>query len=271
MAGQVEAFYDRSPDYEWNRLERHRMEFAVTMRALLDFLPPPPAAILDIGGGPGRYAIALTRQGYRVTLFDLSANNLIFAAEQARLAGVSLAGFEHGTATDLSRFPADRFDAILLMGPLYHLLDSAERQQAVREALRVLQPGGHLAASFIARYAPLRDAALQDPELIVRKRADYESILSSGIYEVGPNGGFTSAFFAHPSEVIPLMESCGCQTDSLLSCEGVVSMIEDRIGTLEGDLWEAWVEVNYRLSRDPAILGCAGHLLYLGRKAGQRL
>jgi len=187
MAGQVEAFYDRSPDYEWHRLERHRMEFAVTMQALLDFLPPPPAAILDIGGGPGRYAIALTRHGYRVTLFDLSANNLTFAAEQARLAGVSLAGFEHGTATDLSRFQADRFDAVLLMGPLYHLLESAERQQAVREALRVLQPGGPLAASFIARYAPLRDAAIKDIDWILRDPEEHERILATGVYQAGPD------------------------------------------------------------------------------------
>ncbi len=269
MTGQVETFYDRSSDYEWHRLERHRMEFAVTIRALLDFLPPPPADILDVGGGPGRYAIALTRQGYRVTLFDLSANNLTYAAGQAQLAGVSLAGFEHGTATDLGRFEADRFDALLLMGPLYHLLDSADRRLAVREAIRVLKPGGWLAASFISRYAPLRDAAVKEPDWILSEPEEHEHILATGVYVAGPDrAGFTSAFFAHPSEIAPLMESGGCETDSLLSCEGVTSMIEDRINALDGDLWEAWVEVNYRLSRDPAILGCAEHLLYLGRKPG---
>ena len=47
---------------------RHRTEFAVTKRALADYLPPPPARILDCGGGPGYYAIALTQQGYEVTL-----------------------------------------------------------------------------------------------------------------------------------------------------------------------------------------------------------
>jgi len=55
---------------------RHRTEFAVTMRALADHLPPPPARVLDCGGGPGRYAIELARQGYEVTLFDLSAGCL---------------------------------------------------------------------------------------------------------------------------------------------------------------------------------------------------
>ena len=53
-------------------MERHRTEFAVTLRALDEHLPPPPAHILDCGGGPGRYAIALAQRGYTVTLFDLS-------------------------------------------------------------------------------------------------------------------------------------------------------------------------------------------------------
>ncbi len=56
---EIEAFYDENAQYEWERLERHRTEFAVTLRALKDYLPPAPAKILDVGGGPGRYAIAL--------------------------------------------------------------------------------------------------------------------------------------------------------------------------------------------------------------------
>lgn len=62
---KVERFYDQNPQYEWERLERHRTEFAVTMRVLEDYLPQPPAKILDVGGGPGRYAIALTQRGYK--------------------------------------------------------------------------------------------------------------------------------------------------------------------------------------------------------------
>jgi 2-polyprenyl-3-methyl-5-hydroxy-6-metoxy-1,4-benzoquinol methylase len=67
------------------------MGFAVTMRTLGDYLPQPPAKILDIGGGPGRYAI--TQRGYEVTLFDLSQGCLDLA--KAKEAGVELAGYEH--------------------------------------------------------------------------------------------------------------------------------------------------------------------------------
>ena len=63
VAHWIERYYDRDPGCEWERLERHRTEFAVTMRALLEYLPPPPASVLDCGGGPGRYAIELKRDG----------------------------------------------------------------------------------------------------------------------------------------------------------------------------------------------------------------
>ena len=116
----VESYYDDSAEREWARLERHRTEFAVTMRALAEHLPAPPAAVLDVGGGPGRYAIALAAMGYSVTLLDLSSESLEFARGKAAEAGVELAGYLHVDARDLSAIPAESYDAVLLMGPLGH-------------------------------------------------------------------------------------------------------------------------------------------------------
>ena len=48
---EIEQYYDLNDDHEWNRLERHRTEFAVTMRALRDYLPLQPTDVLDIGAG----------------------------------------------------------------------------------------------------------------------------------------------------------------------------------------------------------------------------
>jgi ubiquinone/menaquinone biosynthesis C-methylase UbiE len=79
----IEQYYDEEAQIEWQRLERHRMEFAITMRALTDYLPPTPQAVLDDGGGPGRYTLALSKLGYQVTLLDLSQHNLNFAQQKA--------------------------------------------------------------------------------------------------------------------------------------------------------------------------------------------
>ena len=263
---RVERFYDEHVEHEWGRLERHRTEFAVTMCALEDYLPPPPAAILDVGGGPGRYSVALARRGYAVTLLDISGSVLAFAEQKAHELGVELGGLVHGSATDLCPEQDESFDAVLLMGPLYHLIQPDDRERALREARRVLKPNGLVFASFITRYAPILEAARRQPEWILLHRDRCEQLLATGVLTERPGGGFTDAYFATPAEVCPLLEANGFETLDLLSAEGVTATVADEIEKLDGEAWEAWVRLNYRLGKDPSVLGAAFHLLYVGRR-----
>jgi SAM-dependent methyltransferase len=150
------------------------------------------------------------------------------------------------------------------MGPLYHLLKEEDRRRAAAEARRVLRPGGLLLASFISRYAPLRDVAKFEPDWIVEHQADAEAVLARGVL-VAPTG-FTDAYFAHPTEVLPFMKECGYEALDLVACEGVISMIEEKVNGLTGAAWEAWVDLNHRLGKDPSVHGGAEHLLYVGRR-----
>ncbi|MBN1878218.1 MAG: hypothetical protein JXA33_28625 [Anaerolineae bacterium] len=68
---EAEPFYDEFAPKEWERLEQYRTEFAVSLKVINEFLPKSPCSVLDVGGGPGRYAIELARQGYSVTLLDI--------------------------------------------------------------------------------------------------------------------------------------------------------------------------------------------------------
>ena len=263
----VQDLYDSNPEHEWQRMDRHPMEFAVTLRALADHLSPPPARILDCGGGPGRYAIKLARRGYQVTLFDLSPANLGLASAKAEEAGVQLAGIERGTATDLSRFADGSFDAVLLMGPLYHLLDQAERQQAVAEAYRVLRTGGLLVATFITRYAAHRWAAAFGPSLISEHRQRLDRVLATGQQPPHAAGDLTFvSYFAHPREPAPLFHQAGFQVETTLAVEGITSRIEDGINELSDEAWERWVDFNYHVASDPSLHSGADHLLVAGRK-----
>jgi len=105
---EAEPFYDEFAPKEWERLERHRTEFAVSLRAISEFLPRPPYSVLDVGGGPGRYSIELARQGYSVTLLDISGENLRLARQKANEAQVSLADVIHANAVDLSKLGSAR-------------------------------------------------------------------------------------------------------------------------------------------------------------------
>ena len=260
---RVQRHYDNNPEHEWERLSRHRTEFAVTLRALQEYLPVPPVLIADIGGGPGRYSIALTKLGYNVTLVDLSQNCLDLAKNKAIEEGIALKDAIQANALDLSTLPDNNFDAVLLMGPLYHLHDEDERRQAIMQAMAKLKLSGLFCAAFVARHAVLRYIAKNEPDWMLNHPEQFQTILETG---KNTGEGFPNSYFAHPTEIVPLMESCGLKTLNLIACEGVVSMIEEQINELHGDLWDTWVDINYRLSRDPSIHGAAEHLLYVGKK-----
>jgi ubiquinone/menaquinone biosynthesis C-methylase UbiE len=265
---KVQNFYDRNVQREWERLGlRHRTEFAVTLRALKEFLPPAPAKFIDIGGGPGQYALALAKLGYRVTLVDLSEGNLAFAQKKAHETGIILDYLFQANALDLSDFSSESFDAALMMGPLYHLLLHEERLSALQEAWRILKPGGLIFAAFISRFGAFRDAASKGASWVLENPATTEKILTTGI-DISEGEGFTDAYFAHPDEVIPLGEAAGFQTVLRMGCEGVVAGHESFINLLEGDSFEYWADLNYRLSKDPAAIGASDHILYIGRKPG---
>jgi S-adenosylmethionine-dependent methyltransferase len=261
----VEKFYNENAQDEWERLGiRHRAEYENTFRALTEFLPPAPAAIIDIGGGPGRYSIALAKQGYRVTLVDLAQGNLDLAKQKAAEAGVELEAFVHANALDLKAFPEASFDAALLMGPLYHLHQLEERRAALRQAFRLLKPEGRIFAAVITRFASFRDAAVNGYTYVTDDPAYGEKLLNAGIHDNGE--GFTDAYFAHPDEVIPLGESAGFTTLRLMGCEGLLAGHEAYVNSLTGKDHQVWLDFNYRFAQEPSLFGASDHLLYIGRK-----
>ncbi|MFD9411570.1 class I SAM-dependent methyltransferase [Streptomyces sp. NPDC059989] len=123
------------------------IELVRTQELLRAHLPPPPASVLDVGGGPGAHARWLTDSGYQVLVVDPVAQHV----QQARNQG--LAAFV-GDARCLDQADGS-FDAVLMLGPLYHLPDGAGRGRAWREAHRVVKPGGLVAAAALNRYAKL--------------------------------------------------------------------------------------------------------------------
>lgn len=261
---EAEPFYNQFAPDEWERLGRHRTELAVTLRAMKDHLPPPPCRVLDIGGGPGRYSLELSARGYQVTLFDLAHQNLDLALEKAAEAGVRLEGTIKGDARDLASLGNRSFEVVLLMGPLYHLLKESDRAKAVQEAVEHLEPGGVLLASFITRFAPFRQAAVEEPDWILEYEDYAAQMLQTGIHDRAEK--FAFAYFAHPQEIEPFMERFGLETLRVLGVEGLIAGHEETVNNLEGELWQAWVELNYRLGQEPSLFGASDHMVYLGRK-----
>ncbi|MCT8140252.1 methyltransferase domain-containing protein [Anaerobacillus sp. CMMVII] len=258
---EIEYWYDTEYD-EWERLERHKIEFDITKRFLDDFIKEENLEIFDIGGGPGRYAMYLSERGHKVTLLDLSKKNIEVAKRKSFEKGITLQGYIHGNALELGEFER-QYDVILLMGPLYHLIKESDRRKAVEGAIKLLKPNGIIIVTFISSYAPIQDNLLHlYPIEFVEELLGY---LENGENKEGK--GFTTAYFINPNEAKEFMNSHGLQEVTFAGIENILGCKEKEINSLDESEYRKWIEIGYRLSSDESLIGTSQHLLYIGRKA----
>ncbi|HTH14053.1 MAG TPA: class I SAM-dependent methyltransferase [Spirochaetia bacterium] len=264
----IRRYYDDAPDREWERFDRHPLEFEVTKRLLSRHLGDGPREILDVGGGPGRYALWLAQAGHRVSLVDLSPGNVDFARAMAAQLGVTQASFAVGNALDLGAVTGGKtFDVVLLFGPLYHLLEESERIRAVDQALESLRPGGLFAAGFISCYAPSFYAFKHCPQALVGSVDQYHGWTVDGRNPVAEDhAGFTDAHFTSPAEVNRLMERFGLEKIGLYSAEGFLMPFEEGLKTATPEVLGACLDLAMRLIDREELTVLGEHFLYLGRK-----
>lgn len=145
----VLAYYEEGREYHRLRNGIGLIEFERTKELLRENLPSPPAVIYDIGGAYGEYSWWLASMGYEVHLFDLSETNIKLSRTlKNEYPGCSLAASKVCDAREIPRADGSA-DAVLLMGPLYHITDDKERIKAIRESFRLLKKGGVIFAAAL--------------------------------------------------------------------------------------------------------------------------
>lgn len=263
----IADFYNKDPQEEHRRLEEHQLEFDLTWRFLAAYLPPQ-GEILEIGAGTGRYTLGLVQRGYSVTAVDLSEENL-----KACRAYLAQAGFQErvqyilGDARYLKDVPEKEFDAVLMMGPLYHLVHQSDRQMALKQAFTHLRPGGVIFSAFICRYGIWGDTLKNLPKLIEYKE-EVRSVLTRGRDpEDWPKGGFRG-YFATVAEIAPLHTALGFETLKVLGVEPGISADDESYNKLEGVRRKLFLDLFFEISDEPSIVGASRHLLYIGMKKG---
>ena len=261
----IAAYYNDDPDREHLRLERHQLEYDLTWRYLEQYLPSR-GSILEIGAASGRYTLELARRGYTITAVDLSATLIAECKKNLDDAGLAKhVRFVVADARDLAQVTEKEFDAVLLMGPLYHLIDEADRMLALKQAFDRLCPGGVLFSSFISRFGVLGDLMRDVPDWI-EDQANSHSLIENGKRpDEYPRGGFR-AYFVRVSEIAPLHETLGLETITVAGVEPAISADDESYNRLGGKQRELWLDLLFEVSTEPSSIGASRHLLYIGRK-----
>jgi len=267
----VLSFYQDGYD-ESDRLSRAhgQLEMLRTQHIVGKHLLAAGLRIADIGGGPGTYAAWLANLGHHVVVVDPVERHVEAVRDLDTTAG-SLAA-QVGDARSLP-FDDGSFDAVLFLGPLYHLQEPSERRKALSEAARVLRPSGQLFAGAVSRFTSLHDGLarrwLTDPEFAAIALTD----LATGRHE-NPNrrqGWFTTAYFHRPEELRAEVESAGFVGVSVVGLEGLAGWLDDLDDRLDDTEERAvLLDVLDRAGAEPSILGVSAHLLAHGTKPARR-
>jgi ubiquinone/menaquinone biosynthesis C-methylase UbiE len=264
----VIAYYGRFS--EETRLESGdgRLERERTRELLLRVLPPAPACIVDVGGGAGAYAAWLSELGYAVHLIDATERLVEEARRRSATLARPIASMSVGDARRL-QLPDQFADAVLVMGPLYHLTSADDRRTALREAHRVVRPGGRLAVAAISRYASaldgLRRGRAVDPVFVLMRNRD----LRDGIHlnDTRHPEYFTTSYFHRPEDLHGEIADAGFADVQVLGVEGPAWLMPDfdnRWGdaTLRDDI----LAVARAVESEPSIVGASAHLLGIGTR-----
>jgi SAM-dependent methyltransferase len=218
-------YYERGAERGRLDAPAGQLEFARTRQIIVRHLPPPPATVADIGGGPGRYSLWLAALGYRVLHRDVVPLHVDQLRRQA--AGKARIDSAVADARDPGLDPGSA-DAVLLLGPLYHLDHRADRRKALAAAARVVRPGGPVFAAAISRWAARLDGVLRnrlcqasplaEPMLTGSERTGRLSPLSPGGF-----AGYTH----RPGQLRAEITASGLRLTDLVSVEGPAFLLSD--------------------------------------------
>jgi ubiquinone/menaquinone biosynthesis C-methylase UbiE len=265
---KIQAYYDKFD--EWKRLETPEgiLEYIITFSEITNYIPKGKR-ILDLGGGPGRYTIELAKIGYKMTLADLSPKLIEIAKEKA----VNIRNIESidiVNALDLSKYPLESFDCVLLLGPLYHLTENEEIEQVINNTYSVLKPNGKIIASYIPYYCGL--SGIVERSGFAPKQVDsntLKEVFESGIFHNNENSGFQEGNYMKTGKLCSIMEKNGFIKEKIRSIKGIgyrleKVIIEKRESNI--DLFNTIMDIINSSSEDEALIETSGHALYFGTK-----
>lgn len=271
----VENYYNKSTEYEWNRLVRdqyHKLEWDTTQIFLKKHLPKK-GLILDAGAGPGRYTVDLAKKGYDVVLLDYSKGNVELAKIKVKEAKQEkkVKDFIQGTIVNLSKFKDNSFDAVICLGgPLSHV-EKKDRQKAVNELIRVAKKGAPVFVSVMGKYAILLSAIKRWPDE-VKDTVNFKRLSEDGDdfnWGSASSNGTKKSYchFFTVDELESLFPKSKAKLLETVGLEGFASAQEKEYAELKDKtIIKNWLEAHKKLCSTRVAADISSHMLIVVKK-----
>ena len=236
-----------------------QIEYRTTMHyieTLMAGIPCPKVA--DIGAATGRYAIPLAEKGWEVTAVELVNYNLGILKQKAERAGISK---EHltamqGDALNLSKLPADSFDLVLLLGPLYHLFTADEKVQVLQEARRIVKPQGRIIAGYIMNEFAVIRFGLQEGQLL--SSVETGNLDADFHVRNTPKDLFS---YERIEDIDAYRERAGLKRLKLISQDGPTNYLRPVIDSLSEEAYETYFQYHLKTCERAELIGAGCHTI----------
>jgi len=230
----------------------HYLEYLTAVKYLDKYLKPG-SRVIDSCAGSGVYAFYLADKGHAVTAGDIVMHN-VKTMQKKQDKNPVLNEIYCGDALRLGRFPDQSFDAVLLMGALYHLADAGDRKLAVNESRRVLKKDGVFVCTYMNRHAVIMNNASGSLDNI-------DEILT--FLGDGREGIF---YASTPGEMSGLMRECGLNQLCHVALDGISCLMYQTAKLIDETGLERWMRYHFAACEEPGLLGASYHNMLICKK-----
>jgi S-adenosylmethionine-dependent methyltransferase len=269
MRPYVQSYYNRNVEHEWGRLDEPlgRIELASTLCLVEQFFPLR-GYVCDIGGGPGRYTVELLKRGYTTTLVDLSEEEIKYAQTKIAELKLKAQAVWVADARDLNMLGNATFDAALLLGPMYHIIDPSGRATALNELRRILKPQGVAIVAYLNSWGLLRTGINDFPQRY-EILAFLRSLLGEHVWAGNELSGFTECYWSTPPTALKELQQAGFEVVTYIGAEGFASGLGPQLEHLMREnsaVYDNIVQLAAETSELPQYRDACDHLHIVVRK-----
>lgn len=259
----VESYENYKEENRLTTNNARKIEFITTTKVLSEHIKAN-SKILDCAAGTGIYAFWLANQDHDVTATDITPRHIAMINQQLEATKQSMRTAVMD-ATDLSVFEDETFDAVLNMGPFYHLLTEAQREKCLWECLRVLKKGGILVTAYIPRFYVFQYVAMSDEKYLDAALA--KQLVETGVLKHDDEKCFwTDTYYSSKEEMEALYTAHNVHIIDHFAQDGLAPLLSQKVDSWSDEQFKIWCDYHYSICREPSLLGSSNHVIIIGRK-----
>lgn len=256
----LEEYYSNY-DEDGRLLSRHgQVEYLTTVKYIHEYLGEDKNKhILEVGAGTGRYSVTLAKESYQVDAVELTEHNINIL--RSKLTGTEKLTAIQGNALDLSHYEDNVFDLTLVLGPMYHLYTKEDQKQALKEAVRVTKPGGHIIVAYCMNDCVVVQVTFRRNYL---KHHIENNMLTEDFHCLSKPEDLFS--MVRIEEIHALTEALPVKRLKTVAADGATLFIRETVDEMDDETFEYYMKYHLATCERQDLIGYSNHSLDILRK-----